>query len=102
MNVFGEHVRLFRSSGEELAFWILFRTKHSNISFWLVILLDSPFTQHGGTNDCGEKRNVLIVSILLLIGSNLTLRSNMQGAVECYRWDMHVTDVNMHTLTWFG
>jgi hypothetical protein len=46
MNVFGEHVRLFRSSGEELAFWILFRTKHSNISFWLVILLDSPFTQH--------------------------------------------------------
>jgi hypothetical protein len=36
----------------------------------------------GGTNDCGEKRNVLIVSILLLIGSNLTLRSNMQGAIE--------------------
>ena len=36
----------------------------------------------GGTNDCGEKRNVLIVSILLLIGSNLTLRSNMQRAIE--------------------
>ena len=36
----------------------------------------------GGTNDCGEKRHVLIVSILLLIGSNLTLRSNMQRAIE--------------------
>ena len=36
----------------------------------------------GGTNDCGEKRNILIVSILLLIGSNLTLRSNMQRAIE--------------------
>ncbi len=36
----------------------------------------------GGTNDGGEKRNVLIVSILLLIGSNLTLRSNMQRAIE--------------------
>ena len=36
----------------------------------------------GGTNDCGEKRNILIVSILLLIGSNLTLRSNMQGSIE--------------------
>ncbi len=36
----------------------------------------------GGTNDCGEKRNVLIVSILLLIGSNLTLRSNMQWPVK--------------------
>ena len=30
----------------------------------------------GGTNDCGEKRNVLIVSVLLLIGNNLTLLSN--------------------------
>ena len=36
----------------------------------------------GGTNDRGEKRNVLIVSVLLLIGSNLTLRSNMQRAIE--------------------
>ena len=36
----------------------------------------------GGTNDRGEKRNVLIVSVLLLIGSNLTLRSNMQGPVK--------------------
>ena len=33
----------------------------------------------GGTDYRGEKRNVLIVSVLLLIGSNLTLRSNMQG-----------------------
>jgi len=31
----------------------------------------------GGTNDRGEKRNVLIVSVLLLIGIDLTLRSNM-------------------------
>jgi hypothetical protein len=31
----------------------------------------------GGTYNPGEKRNVLIVSVLLLIGSNLTLRSNM-------------------------
>ena len=36
----------------------------------------------GGTYNRGEKRNVLIVSVLLLIGSNLTLRSNMQGSIE--------------------
>ncbi len=36
----------------------------------------------GGTNDRGEKRNVLIVSILLLIGSNLSLRSNTQWCVQ--------------------
>jgi hypothetical protein len=35
-----------------------------------------------GTHDCGEKRNILIVSILLLIGSNLTLRSNLQGCIQ--------------------
>ena len=36
----------------------------------------------GCGHNCGEKRNVLIVSVLLLIGSNLTLRSNMQRAIE--------------------
>ena len=36
----------------------------------------------GSTDYHGEKRNVLIVSVLLLIGSNLTLRSNMQGPVK--------------------
>ena len=36
----------------------------------------------GGTYNRGEKRNVLIVSVLLLIGSNLTLRSNMQGSIN--------------------
>ena len=37
----------------------------------------------GGTNDRGEKRNVLIVSILLLIGSDLelTLRSDTQRRI---------------------
>ena len=41
----------------------------------------------GGTivNDCGEKRNVLIVSVLLLIGSNLTLRSNTQRRIQILR-----------------
>ena len=39
----------------------------------------------GGTNDHGEKRNVLIVSVLLLIGSNLTLRSNMQRRIQILR-----------------
>ena len=36
----------------------------------------------GGTNDRWEKRNVLIVSVLLLIGSNLSLRSNTQRCVQ--------------------
>jgi len=35
----------------------------------------------GGTNDRGEKRNVLIVSVLLLIGSYL-LRSNTQRRIH--------------------
>ena len=39
----------------------------------------------GGTNDRGEKRNVLIVSVLLLIGSNLTLRSNTQRRIQILR-----------------
>jgi hypothetical protein len=41
----------------------------------------------GGTNDRGEKRNVLIVGVLLLIacGSNLSLRSNMQRRVQILR-----------------
>ena len=38
-------------------------------------------TAGGCAHDSGEKRNVLIVSVLLLIGSNLTLRSNMQWPV---------------------
>ena len=36
----------------------------------------------GGTNDRGEKRNVLIVSLLLPTGVDLTLRSNTQRAIE--------------------
>ena len=40
----------------------------------------------GGTNDRGEKRNVLIVSVLLLIGSYLlTLRSNTQRRIQILR-----------------
>ena len=39
----------------------------------------------GGTNDRGEKRNVLIVDVLLLIGSNLSLRSNTQRRVQILR-----------------
>ena len=39
----------------------------------------------GGTNDRGEKRNVLIVSVLWLIGSNLTLRSNTQRRIQILR-----------------
>ena len=42
----------------------------------------------GGTNDRGEKRNVLIVSVLLPIGSDLadlTLRSNTQRRVYVLR-----------------
>ena len=39
----------------------------------------------GGTNDRGEKRNVLIVDVLLLIGSNLALRSNTQRRVQILR-----------------
>ena len=39
----------------------------------------------GGTNDRGEKRNVLIVSVLLLICSNLTLRSNMHLRIQILR-----------------
>ena len=39
----------------------------------------------GGTNDLGEKRNVLIVGVLLLIGSNLSLRSNTQRRVQILR-----------------
>ncbi len=39
----------------------------------------------GGTNDRGEKRNVLIVGVLLLIGSNLSLRSNTQRRVQILR-----------------
>ena len=35
----------------------------------------------GGTNDRGEKRNV-IVGVLVLIGSNLALRSNTQRRVQ--------------------
>ena len=31
----------------------------------------------GGTNDRGEKRNVLIVGVLLLIGSNLALQQGI-------------------------
>ena len=38
-----------------------------------------------GTNDRGEKRNVLIVGVLLLIGSNLSLRSNTQRRVQILR-----------------
>ena len=38
----------------------------------------------GGTNDRGEKRNV-IVGVLLLIGSNLALRSNTQRRVQILR-----------------
>ena len=38
-----------------------------------------------GTNDRWEKRNVLIVSVLLLIGSNLTLRSNTQRRIQILR-----------------
>ncbi len=39
----------------------------------------------GGTNDRGDKRNALIVSVLLLIGSNLTLRSNTQRRIQILR-----------------
>jgi hypothetical protein len=39
----------------------------------------------GGTNDRGEKRNVLIVSVLLLIGSDLTLRSNIYRRIQILR-----------------
>ncbi len=39
----------------------------------------------GGTNDRWEKRNVLIVIVLLLIGSNLTLRSNAQLRIQILR-----------------
>ena len=39
----------------------------------------------GGTKDRGEKRNVLIVSLLLLIGSYLTLRSNTQRRIPVLR-----------------
>ena len=39
----------------------------------------------GGTNDRGEKRNVLIVGVLLLIGNNLSLRSNMQRRLQILR-----------------
>ena len=42
----------------------------------------------GGTNDRGEKRNVLIISVLLPIGSDLTLRSTTQRAIEVL-WDFH-------------
>ena len=38
----------------------------------------------GGTNDRGEKRNV-IVGVLVLIGSNLALRSNTQRRVQILR-----------------
>jgi hypothetical protein len=34
------------------------------------------------THDSGEKRNVLIVSVLLPIGVDLTLRSNAQRAIK--------------------
>ena len=37
---------------------------------------------HGCAHDSGEKRNVLIVSVLLPIGVDLTLRSNTQRAIE--------------------
>jgi hypothetical protein len=36
-------------------------------------------------NDRGEKRNVLIVGVLLLVGSNLTLRSNTQRRIQILR-----------------
>ena len=36
----------------------------------------------GGTYNRGEKRNVLIVSVLLPIGVDLTLRSHTQRAIE--------------------
>ena len=39
----------------------------------------------GGTNYRGEKRNVLIVIVLLLIDSNLTLRSNTQRRIQILR-----------------
>jgi hypothetical protein len=39
----------------------------------------------GGTNDHGEKGNVLIVTVLLLIGSDLTLRSNTQPRIQILR-----------------
>jgi hypothetical protein len=39
----------------------------------------------GGTNDRGEKRNVLIVGVLLLVGSDLTLRSNTQRRIQILR-----------------
>jgi hypothetical protein len=38
-----------------------------------------------GTNDRWEKRNVLIVSVLLLIGIYLTLRSNTQRRIQILR-----------------
>jgi hypothetical protein len=39
----------------------------------------------GGTNDRWEKRNVLIVCVLLPIGIDLTLRSNRQRRVYILR-----------------
>ncbi len=39
----------------------------------------------GGTNDRWDKRNVLIVGVLLLIGSNLSLRSNTQRRLQILR-----------------
>jgi hypothetical protein len=53
----------------------------------------------GGTNDRGEKRNVLIVSVLLLTGSNLTLRSNTQRRIQiqklvCVREKVSFIDEN--------
>ena len=40
---------------------------------------------HGCAHDSGEKRNVLIVSVLLPIGVDLTLRSNTDRAVKVLR-----------------
>jgi hypothetical protein len=45
----------------------------------------TPVYTGGGTNDGGEKRNVLIVSVLLAIGSDLKLRSNTQQRIQVLR-----------------
>ena len=53
----------------------------------------------GGTNDRGEKRNVLIVGVLLLIGSNLSLRSNTQrrcGVVDAAATAAEATEARRH------
>ena len=63
----------------------------SEVRLGLLVCLKKKKTQKfavhagGGTNDRGEKRNVLIVGVLLLIGSNLSLRSNTQRRVQILR-----------------